>query len=97
MVYFRRSLFLTLWVIGLVLVLVLGFYLVNLSAEKSGFSSGEVLVFDSGEDSFSGEIFGEKFSFDFSVMEKYIPVLKTAAVFLPPPIKFFIRILYWVL
>lgn len=92
MSYFKRAFFVALWSIILVLILVLGFEAVNISAEKSGFSSGNVFVFSAEEGSFSGEIFGESFFADTAFLEKAKPVLKIAAIFLPPPIKFILRI-----
>ena len=92
MFYFKRAFFVALWAVILVLILVLGFEAVNIAAEKSGFSSGNVFVFEAEDGYFSGEIFGESFFAYMDFFDRAEPVLKTAAIFLPPPIKFAVRI-----
>ena len=91
--HFRRSFFLTLSIIVLFLVLIFAFELINLNISESGFSSGEVFVFSFDEGVFSGEFFGRKFSFDFSVFGKILPVFGYFFVLLPPFLQLLLRFL----
>ncbi len=87
MFYFKRSFWIALSSVLLVLLLVFAFELINRSTEKSGFSSGEVFAFSLDENVFSGEIFGRKFSADFSPFSEFFPKLRFLGFFLPPFIR----------
>ena len=68
-------------------VLVFAFEMTNRVIEKSGFSSGEVFDFSFEENVFSGEIFGRKFSADFSPAFEFLPKLRFLRFLLPPFIR----------
>lgn len=92
MFHFKRALGVTLAVVALVLVLVLGFELINLHISKSGFSSGEVFVFEHGEDFISGEVLGRSFYADTVPIKTVFSYAGKLMVFLPPPVKLIIRL-----
>ncbi|MBQ7874268.1 MAG: hypothetical protein IJ306_03780 [Oscillospiraceae bacterium] len=93
MTHFGRALFVTLAAIILVLTAVLAFELINESISKSGFSSGEVLVFQYEEGVFSGEIMGREFSADISPLLGALPVLENFALLLSPCSQLLLRFL----
>ena len=84
---FRRAFGTALAVIFLLFFLVFSFELINQNLAKSGFSSGEVLLFEFEENVFSGEILGRKFSADFSPALEFLPRLRVLRFFLPPFIR----------
>lgn len=73
--------------------MIFAFELINLNISESGFSSGEVFVFSFDEGVFSGEFFGRKFSFDFSVFGKILSVFGYFFVLLPPFLQLLLRFL----
>lgn len=85
--HFKRAFGLTLAVIILLLFLVFSFELINKTLAKSGFSSGEVLLFEIEENVFSGEILGQKFSADFSPVFEFLPKLRVLRFLVPPVIR----------
>ena len=85
--HFKRAFAISLSGILLFLLLVFSFELINLSVEKSGFSSGKVLLFELEEKVFSGEILGRKFSADFSPVFEFFPKLRFLRFFIPPVIR----------
>ena len=97
MAEFRRALFLTLAVTVLVLTAVLAFSLINENIAKSGFSSGEVLVFKFDEGVFSGEIMGQKFAADISPLLGAFPMLENLTLLLSPCSRLLIRVIFMVL
>ncbi len=84
---FKRAFGLTLAVIILLLFLVFSFELINKAVSKSGFSSGEVLLFEFDENVFYGEFLGRKFSADLSPALEFLPRLRVLRFFLPPFIR----------
>ena len=84
---FRRAFGTALAVIFLLFFLVFSFELINRNLAESGFSSGEVLLFEFEENIFSGEILGRKFSADFSPALEFLPRLRVLRFFLPPFIR----------
>ena len=84
---FKRAFGLTFSVIILLLFLVFAFELINSTIEKSGFSSGEVIVLELSKNIFSGEILGRKFSADFSPVFEFLPRLRVLRFFIPPFIR----------
>ena len=84
---FKRAFGLTFSVIILLLFLVFAFELINSTIEKSGFSSGEVIVLELSKNIFSGEILGRKFSADFSPVISFLPRLRVLRFFIPPFIR----------
>ena len=89
---FKRALCFTLAAVVLVIVLVLGFELINNHISESGFSSGAVFVFEHGEDFISGEIFGRSFSANTAPIKTAFSYAEKLFFLLPPPAKFLIRI-----
>ena len=85
--HFKRAFGLTLAVIILLFFLVFSFELINKTLAKSGFSSGEVLLFEFDENVFSGEILGQKFSADFSPVLEFLPKLRFLRFLVPPVIR----------
>ena len=87
------------WMIFVILaaVLLIGFELVNKETENSGFSSGEVFVFENREGTISGEIFGKSFSADIRPAEKFIGAARIVFFFLPPPVRLFMAVFSFVL
>ena len=85
--HFKRAFGLTLAVIVLLFFLVFSFELINKTLAKSGFSSGEVLLFEIEEKGFSGEILGRKFSADFSPVFEFLPRLRFLRFLVPPVIR----------
>ena len=84
---FKRAFGLTLAIIILLFFLVFSFELVNKTVLKSGFSSGEVLLFEFEENVFSGEILGRKFSADFSPALDFFRSLRFLRFLVPPFIR----------
>ncbi len=83
-------------IIILALIMLFAFELINETVSKSGFSSGEVFVFEFEKNIFSGEIFGRKFSANLSPFAEFLPKLGFLLFLFPP----FIRlgfILVWAL
>ena len=85
--HFKRAFAISLSGIMLFLLLVFSFELINLSVEKSGFSSGEVFFVEFEENIFSGEILGRKFSANFSPVFEFFPRLRFLRFFIPPVIR----------
>ena len=85
--HFKRAFGLTLAVIILLFFLVFSFELINKTLAKSGFSSGEVLLFEFDENVFYGEILGQKFSADFSPALEFLPKLRFLRFLVPPVIR----------
>ena len=94
---FKRAFGITLSVIILLFALVFAFELTNRIIAESGFSSGEVFDFEFEENVFSGEVFGRKFSADFSPFFGFLPKMRFLLFFLPPFIRFGIIVLGTVL
>ena len=90
MAAFRRAFAISICAVFLVFMLVFGFELVNRSVSKSGFSSGEVLVFELKNQAFSGEILGRRFLFDLSGIYAFFSFLEKLCFLLPAPARFFI-------
>ena len=84
---FKRAFGLTLAVIILLFFLVFSFELINKTVSKSGFSSGEVILFEFEKNVFSGEILGQKFSADFSPVFEFLPKLRVLKFLVPPVIR----------
>ena len=84
---FKRAFGLTLAIIILLFFLVFSFELINKTLAKSGFSSGEVLLFEFDENVFYGEILGQKFSADFSPAFEILPKLRFLRFLVPPVIR----------
>ena len=84
---FKRAFGICLSVILLFFVLVFAFEMTNRVIEKSGFSSGEVIVLKLEETVFWGEILGRKFYFDFSPVISFLPRLRVLRFFIPPFIR----------
>ena len=85
--HFKRAFGLTLAVIILLFFLVFSFELINKTLAKSGFSSGEVLLFEFDENVFYGEILGRKFSADLSPAFEFLPKLRFLRFLVPPIIR----------
>ena len=85
--HFKRAFGLTLAVIVLLFFLVFSFELINKTLAKSGFSSGEVLLFEFEENVFSGEILGRKFSADLSPAFEILPKFRVLKFLVPPVIR----------
>ena len=84
---FKRAFGLTLAIIILLFFLVFSFELINKTLAKSGFSSGEVLLFEIEENVFSGEILGQEFSADLSPVFEFLPKLRVLRFLVPPVIR----------
>lgn len=90
---FKRAFGIALSVIILLFVLVFAFELTNRTVAESGFSSGEVFDFEFSGNVFSGEIFGRKFSADFSPVSGFLPKLRFLRFFLPPFVRLFLAVI----
>lgn len=90
---FKRAFIISLSGILLFLLLVFSFEFINQTVSESGFSSGEVLLFEFRENIFSGEILGKKFSADFSAITEFLPKLRFLQILIPPVIRLGIIIL----
>lgn len=90
---FKRAFGIAFSVIILLLVLIFAFELTNRIIVKSGFSSGEIFDFEFKDNVFSGEVFGRKFSADFSPFFSFLPNLRFLLFLLPPFIRLFIILL----
>ncbi len=91
---FKRALGVTLAAAALVFIFVLSFEVISAEIGESGFSSGALFVFEHGENTISGEIFGKSFSADISFLGFAVSALKKLAFFLPPPVKFILRLCF---
>lgn len=80
----------------MMLILVLGFELVNSSVSTSGFSSGEVFVFERTSNEIKGEFFGRSFVFDPSVLGNNLRMAEKLVFLLPPCSQLFLRAMVFV-
>lgn len=94
---FARALFVAFSSIILVLGLVFAFELVNKTVSKSGFSSGEVFVIETENETINGEVLGKKFSFDVSFANEFFSFAEKLTLILPPPFQLFLRGIFFVL
>lgn len=92
MAAFIRAFVLSLFSVVILIAFALGISAVSSEAFESGFSSGEFFEFEHEENVFSAEIFGRRFSADFSDFEKVFSAARFFAVFLPVPAQLLIRL-----
>lgn len=81
---FKRSFWITLAWAAAIICGTAAAAAVSAAAQRSGFSSGEFFVFAFDKGALFGEVFGSRFSFDFSPAIAAARRLEPLAVLLPP-------------
>ena len=87
---FMRAFAISLAAVILLFLTFFSFEVINMTVEKSGFSSGAVFEFLAEGDLFKIEFLGRKFFFDISPFSKILSIAEGFLILLPPVLRLFI-------